>query len=1592
MHLKKSVFFCLLLSLFSFAFVFTPVFAADNNVNWNELGHNSRDPLYRSPGGAVPTGTAVRLRLRALDGDLTAAQVRVWNDRINTSTVYDMSREARGVTFPSDPAVYEFWSVTLPASPDPTVYWYRFIAIDGSATAYYEDDGARTGGWGQPFASSPDNSWQLTVYDAGFDTPSWIQNAVVYQIFLDRFRDGDSANNVPAGSFFYGNYDTVVRSNTADWNGAICDPRSRPGTTACAGIYSQNFYGGDLQGLIDQLDYLDSLGITAIYLNPIFESPSNHKYDTTDFLLIDDNFGDLALFQTFVAQAHARGINVILDGVFNHSSSDSVYFDRYSRWDVSGNPTTVGANDGSGACESLTSTHTNWYTFFPYTGGGASPCSDNRDYPKWFGIFDSLPVYQHDDAEVRDYFINNGTASVGPYWMQWADGWRLDVAPEIDHGQINDPADDYWEDFRTAVHAVNPDAYIVGEEWGNPTSWTIGREWDATMNYQFGAAVLSFWRTSTFTDNDFNGGSSAGALNPIVPTQFNERLLNLQERYAPEAFAAMLNLLDSHDTNRALFSLDPGAPSNSTATYWNPAYDWSAAIQNLRGAALVQMTMPGAPSIYYGDEVGLVSPPAHDGGSYQDDPYNRVPFPWLDQSGTPYYTHLQSAASQDALRAYYQTLIAARNAHPALRTGTLDPLLTDDANGIYAYGRKMQDDSDAAVVVLNRSAGAQNVTVDVSGYLPVGAVLNDVLNGGTVTVSGTGTLTVSAPARGGVLLVLSGFGGRPARVTDLTAAAGASQITLNWSAAANATSYDVYRSRLTGGGYVYIGNTTTTTYTDSTVVNATTYFYVLVSKNDTSLLESTYSNEASGTPQLNLATAWFNLQWPPDIGNGNAPQPLYVLSATTPTTNIYGQIWVGGATDASSTPVASISAQVGYGAAGSDPATWTWFPMSHNASYDFNQNNDEFVGSLLPTSAGTFRYTTRYSADGGATWFYTDLDGPPYDESRTGLLIVTAPTDTTPPEAPTGLSVTATTSASVTLGWNAHPNTAGDLYAFEVYRENAAAPGFSLLNTLTNAAATSYVDATVTSGQTYNYYIRALDASLNPSPNSNTVSATAEMRMVAVTFTVTVPDPSPGTIYIAGSFGSFAGSTYPNWNPGGIALTQTAPNTWSVTLNILDGTTLEYKFTRGSWERVEKEADGNTEIANRTLTVAYGTTGLQSRADTVANWRDPLVTSFTPADGVTGLPNTTVITASWNQAMPATPNGFTVTGPSGAVVGAFTYDSGSRTRTFTPLGALADGLYTVTITGSSDAAGDVQQVTTTWTFSVGSAATATYTETPTNTPTSTETPTNTATPTDTATGTQTATATYTDTATFTETPTETATNTPTETPTTTETVTSTPTETFTATFTPTGTTSATATFTSTSVPPPTATSTPNTVTIQIQIGNIIITITCNRPFLQRGERITCTITITNRSGAALRGAQVDMNVPAGLLVLNSSASSGTLRVINLGGSAGEKAFFLKGVDFPTLMQLTLDQLGDGESVTVTFEAELDPDFDGATISLDGLVRVGEVTGPPTSVILPVVEMLPATGETPWWRSVLPALALLAFGAFLLRGRLRILRR
>ncbi len=1169
----------------------------DNNIWWSDLGHNSRDPLYRTPTGAVTLGTAVTLRLRAASGDLTGARVRLWDDRNNVQKMLNMALVA-------DDGVYEWWEATLDTGMEPTIYWYRFIAIDGTATAYYEDDSARTGGWGRTFAESPDNSWQLTVYNPAFDSPDWVKNGVIYQIFAERFRDGDPTNNNAAGEFHYGiPGGSIVRSTGEDWNTPLCDPRDAEGD--CPQVWGQNFYGGDLQGIIDQMDYLDDLGVTILYLNPIFESPSNHKYDTTDFSIIDDNFGDLDTFLALIAAAEARDMKIVLDGVFNHASSDSIYFDRYGRY------------DSVGACESVDSPYRDWY-YFKDVGPGQGICVGSDGTPKaavyesWWG-YDSLPRMRSTHPAVREMIWEGGDDSIAPYWINHgAAGWRFDVAADVDSGATNDPTNDYWEGFRAVVRAIDPGSYMVGEEWGNSTPWLLEPEWDASMNYQFGSAIMSFWRDSPFTDNDFNSGSSAGPLNPIKPSQLEERLRYLQERYPEEAFYAMMNLLGSHDTNRALFLLDHNAHLNNPALYQNPLYDWSDAITRLKGVALLQITMPGAPTIYYGDEVGLVGPVAYAGDKWEDDPYNRLPYPWIDETGAPFYTHLQTQAGQDDLRDYYKLLITARNAHPALRTGDFTTLLVADDAMLYGYGRKLADNSDAALVVANRHTAAQDAALDVSGYLPAGATFVDVLNGDAVyTVDGSGVIDITAvPAMSGALLVLSGtLETPPDAVVDLAIVEGDGELTLSWSAAPGADSYDIYRSLVSGGGYAFVADTANLVYTDTGLINARNYYYVIYSRDDATLLISEASNEAMGMPHKSID--WANLQWPHEITH---------TVGITPTENIYGQVYIADATSAPGlTP--GLIAQLGCGPVTAAPAEWTlWLDAGFNGNAG---NNDEFVAQLTPEAAGEYYYLYRYSTTAGREWVYADRSGL-IDATAVvtpGLLHVLPSTDTTPPPAPLNLRVVHWGTDHITVQWD--PVSANDLAGYDVYRyAEGEAPTAAAFLARVWAPTTIYTDTAVIVNTTYTYTVLAFDTSFNKSAFSNPASGTASARQVQVRFRVTVPPFTPpgDTIYIAGDNATYLGAS---WNPSAMPITRLNATTWAYTVTIPEETVLQYKFTRGSWDVVE---NWGTLVGtkNRHLTVQYGSDGVMTLNDVVYNWRDPLVVTHYPEAGAT----------VWNTAQP----------------------------------------------------------------------------------------------------------------------------------------------------------------------------------------------------------------------------------------------------------------------------------------------------------------------------------------------------------------------
>ena len=468
---------------------------------------------------------------------------------------------------------------------------------------------------------------------APFVTPEWVRQAIFYQIFPERFANGDSANDP---------------ENVQPW-----------GTVPT--FY--NFMGGDLRGIIDHLDYLAELGITALYLNPIFQATSNHKYNTFDYFRIDPHFGDLATFHQLIAAAHDHGIHVILDGVFNHCGRGFYAFN-----DVLEN----GAH----------SPYLHWFHIerFPlYAYDGDHP----HGYKTWWE-FRSLPKFNTDHLPVRRYLLE-----VARYWIeQGADGWRLDVPNEIaDFG--------FWREFRAVVKGANPNAYIVGEIWNDATPWLDGTQFDAVMNYLFRDLCRDFFARDSIRADTFGAGI--------------DHLLALYARAATEV---QLNLLGSHDTAR--FRTEAGGDT-----------------ARLRLATLFQMTFPGAPCVYYGDEIGM------EGGG---DPHCRGCFPWD-----------QSCWDVDLLE-WTRRCIALRQAHPALRTGQYRSLMARSTINLYAYARWNGDER--LVMALNNRDVTRTLDLLLAGVpIPDGAELRDLLSGETYRVRAGRVEGVRVPKRGGVVLL-----------------------------------------------------------------------------------------------------------------------------------------------------------------------------------------------------------------------------------------------------------------------------------------------------------------------------------------------------------------------------------------------------------------------------------------------------------------------------------------------------------------------------------------------------------------------------------------------------------------------------------------------------------------------------------------------------------------------------------------------------------------------------------------------------------------------------------------------------------------------
>ena len=552
---------------------------------------------------------------------------------------------------------------------------YYFEIQDGEEVWYYNRSGLTDG--------------RIPYYDfrlaPGFSTPDWAKGAVIYQIYTDRFYNGDPENDVETREYFYiGDYSSKV----TDWN-------KYP---AAMGV--REFYGGDLQGVIDKLDYLQDLGVEVLYFNPLFVSPSNHKYDIQDYDYIDPHFGKIVedggellspgeksnkkatkyqkrttsfanleasneLFIKLVEELHRRGMKIILDGVFNHCGSFNKWMDRECIYERQ-------KGYAPGAYISRESPYHDYFRFFsdeekdwPYNG----------KYDGWWG-HDTLPKLNYEESvKLENYILNMGRKWVSPPYN--VDGWRLDVAADL--GRSNEYNHQFWKKFREVVKNANPDAIILAEHYGDPREWLGGDEWDTVMNYDAFMEPITWFLTGMEKHSDEMREELRGNADNFTRAM----TYHMANMMVPSLLTSM-NELSNHDHSRFLTrtnhmvgrvaELGPEAANE----FVNPAV--------MREAVAFQMTWIGAPTVYYGDEAGVCG---------FTDPDNRRTYPWGHED--------------QQMLGFHKEMIRIHKEHEALRTGAVVMLHCE--KNILAYGRFTEEEQ--IIVILNNRSELAEVTVPV---------------------------------------------------------------------------------------------------------------------------------------------------------------------------------------------------------------------------------------------------------------------------------------------------------------------------------------------------------------------------------------------------------------------------------------------------------------------------------------------------------------------------------------------------------------------------------------------------------------------------------------------------------------------------------------------------------------------------------------------------------------------------------------------------------------------------------------------------------------------------------------------------------------
>ena len=557
-----------------------------------QIFHDSQNSDLRQPFGAVSIGTKVKIRLWTSKKCLAYINlINFYNNQI------EIQMNEIGWSDSVNNWIYEIEVDTHDSIG--LIYYYFRVNYYGQDIIYGNNIEA-LGGIGQVYFNEP-VSYQITVYSKN-NVPDWYKQGIIYQIFVDRFFNGQEEGKVlnpKKNTFIYGNWDdNPMYIKDMDGN-----------------IVRWDFYGGNLLGVKKKLEYIKSLGVSVIYFNPIFDSPSCHKYDTGDYEKIDPMFGDEEIFKDLCNEAEKIGIKIILDGVFSHTGSDSKYFNKFGNY------------NSLGAYQSLQSPYYMWYRFNDYPDL----------YEAWWG-FSNMPNIDELNPSYLDYIIRDDNSIVEKWIRLGASGWRLDVADEL--------PDEFIKILKKKLKEVEKDSVLIGEVWedaSNKVSYSrkreylFGNELDSVTNYPLRQIILDLVR------------------NYIGNKSFIRRYLSLKENYPKEYFYSTMNMLGNHDTERVLTMLN-----NS--------------VELLKEAVVIQMTLPGVPLIYYGDEAGLT------GGK---DPSNRKSYPWGKEN--------------DEILEFYKTITAIRVAEEALKIGEIKFL--DFNNGVLGYERFI--DKDRIIILVN---------------------------------------------------------------------------------------------------------------------------------------------------------------------------------------------------------------------------------------------------------------------------------------------------------------------------------------------------------------------------------------------------------------------------------------------------------------------------------------------------------------------------------------------------------------------------------------------------------------------------------------------------------------------------------------------------------------------------------------------------------------------------------------------------------------------------------------------------------------------------------------------------------------------------